>query len=756
MAGDKRCPQCGAELPPGSLEGLCPKCLMAAGLESGAATVESPLRASGAATSPDSTRFVPPTAASLASHFPQLEILELLGHGGMGAVYKARQKNLDRLVALKIIRPEAADTPAFAERFNREARMLARLNHPQIVAIYDFGEVSVSDAGGGSRPPRRLYFFLMEYVDGSSLRQQMRSGDLTPDQALKIVPQICDALQYAHDEGIVHRDIKPENILLDKRGWVKIADFGLAKLAAGSSSDYTLTATHHVLGTLRYMAPEQMEGSHAVDHRADIYSLGVVFYEMLTREVPAGHFEPPSRKVQVDVRLDEVVLRALAREPERRYQHASDVKDEVESICKLPPTEKSWAQSGEARLKLQSLLAPAVGMLAIGTALTVWLALAIAGRLPSGFEDWWVVGLGGPLLLLGGIAMSGGRSYWLALAASLVCMAIGFATLYFIFFVPFVPLAALLVGGYSLWRLMQPDVQEAFGQRSTSGGAFRRRRLVITVTLVLPMLALVCAAPLFIAQFGETPQQLARRDDATRLEGRVAALPPYAPEPAPPGNETDVYVAIGGPPEVPDEPDRPAPARSEIFDVTSSHNWIMGPDGPRLDDRFARLSLQLDPTQTDQVNRILQTAYLDYLAIEAQHVERQEVNSKRVIITIRPHPEAVAESEDNLWSQLDAILDSKQQRIARLNLHLDPRESRVGVPLADLVKPGFFGWGKSGAKIEIWRVGTWYHWKVATRDREYDTEKYDAPAPQLPEELRRFWNEPVHAGELSAEPEKNQ
>ncbi|MCA9580129.1 MAG: serine/threonine protein kinase, partial [Myxococcales bacterium] len=157
------------------------------------------------------------------------------------------------------------------------------------------------------------------------------------EQALAIVPQICEALQFAHDERIVHRDIKPENILLDKHGRVKIADFGLAKLATTSPEEYTLTQAHQVMGTPRYMAPEQMEGSHTVDHRADIYSLGVVFYEMLTGQVPAGHFDPPSKKVQVDVRLDEVVLRAMAHEPERRYQQASEVKTQVETICGLSP-----------------------------------------------------------------------------------------------------------------------------------------------------------------------------------------------------------------------------------------------------------------------------------------------------------------------------------------------------------------------------------------------------------------------------------
>src|SRR3712207_4528778 len=213
----------------------------------------------------------------------------------MGVVYKARHRGLDRLVALKILPPEVSDAPGFAERFIREARALARLSHPNIVAVHDFGQ------GGGQ------YYLLMEYVDGTNLRSLMGAGRLPPAEALAIVPQLCDALQYAHDEGIVHRDIKPENILLDRRGRVKVADFGLAKLVGQEHLDVSITATHQVLGTLRYMAPEQMESSHAVDHRCDIYSLGVVFYELLTGEVPAGRFPPPSKKVQVDVRLDEVV-----------------------------------------------------------------------------------------------------------------------------------------------------------------------------------------------------------------------------------------------------------------------------------------------------------------------------------------------------------------------------------------------------------------------------------------------------------------
>src|SRR5262249_10626203 len=147
-------------------------------------------------------------------------------------------------------------------------------------------------------------------VDGVNLRHVLREGRLKPEEALKIVPQICEALQYAHEQGGVHRDIKPENILVDKRGPVKIADFGLAKLLGQKAAASGLTGSRQVMGTPHYMAPEQMERPLEVDHRADIYSLGVVFYEMLTGELPLGRFAPPSQRVEVDVRLDEVVLRA--------------------------------------------------------------------------------------------------------------------------------------------------------------------------------------------------------------------------------------------------------------------------------------------------------------------------------------------------------------------------------------------------------------------------------------------------------------
>lgn len=267
------------------------------------------------------TRFEPPSLKQMAKLFPAMEVLELIGVGGMGAVYKARQKGLDRLVAIKILPGEIGKDVKFALRFTREARALARLNHPNIVSVHEFGSTEGT------------YYFLMEYVDGSNLQDVIRGGKLEPAQALAIVPHLCDALQYAHDHGVVHRDIKPANILLNKNGDVIIADFGLSRLLDNDDKEQRLTGTHQVMGTFQYMAPEQMEGAHHVDHRADIYSLGVIFYEMLTGELPLGRFAPPSQKSQIDVRLDEVVLRSLEKEPIRRYQHASEIKSDIESIA---------------------------------------------------------------------------------------------------------------------------------------------------------------------------------------------------------------------------------------------------------------------------------------------------------------------------------------------------------------------------------------------------------------------------------------
>lgn len=250
---------------------------------------------------------------------PNLEVLGLIGHGGMGVVYKARQVSLDRLVALKVMRFGSEAGAMFAERFAREARTLARLNHPNIVTVHDFGQ-----AGD-------LYYLLMEYVDGPNLREALSSGQLTASDALSLLPPVCEALQYAHDAGVIHRDIKPGNILIDSQGRVKVADFGLAKLGP-SADEERLTQAEQVVGTPHYRSPEQVTRPLDVDHRADIFSVGVVAYELLTGELPLGRFPPPSERADVDVHLDAVVMRALESSPDERQAKVSDLQRELEYV----------------------------------------------------------------------------------------------------------------------------------------------------------------------------------------------------------------------------------------------------------------------------------------------------------------------------------------------------------------------------------------------------------------------------------------
>jgi len=475
MTETRQCSHCGGELPADAPLGLCPRCVLKLGVDSRRPTADSPSGPQGA---PSAQPFTPPSPADLAPHFPNLEILELLGQGGMGAVYKARQPGLDRFVALKVLPPGIGYDVAFAERFKREARSLARLSHPNIVAVYDFGE-----AAG-------LFYFVMEYVDGVNLRQMERTERLAPREALGIVVQVCEALQYAHDEGIVHRDIKPENILLDKKGRVKIADFGLAKLLAKAPTDFTLTQPEQRMGTPAYMAPEQLERPAEVDQRADIYSLGVVFYEMLTGELPLGRFQAPSQMVQVDVRLDEVVLKTLEKEPARRYQHASEVRTEVELISRGPQAPAAPAPAAVRSAAIdpaasKGVRGPAIGLLVTGIlycfgtfALSLplgYFLLAVPGGNVTTWElvrlnlpailitlGWLVLGLVvGVLIIVGSIKMMRLRSSALARTSAVLAM------------IPLPnPLTWLLGLPMGIWALVvlgRKDVKAAFSAAKGRG-----------------------------------------------------------------------------------------------------------------------------------------------------------------------------------------------------------------------------------------------------------------------------------------------
>jgi serine/threonine protein kinase len=314
------CPRCHQPFPPCTPGRLCPRCLLAQVLQP---------------TEPAPDPAEPFSHEELTRHFPHLEILSCLGRGGMGVVYKARQRSLNRVVALKLLAPERALDPEFALRFEKEAHALAALNHPHIVSIYDFGQT------GG------FYFLLMEFVDGPNLRQLLQTKRLTPEEALRIVPPICDALQCAHDQGIVHRDIKPENLLLDRSGTVKIADFGIAKIVGrpssptpaksgaspGASTPSAPSELSGLAGTPDYASPEQMRLDAVLDHRADIYSLGVVLYELLTGERPNQGFHLPSTRLHTDLRLDEILIKALQYEPELRFATAAEFRQRIEEVA---------------------------------------------------------------------------------------------------------------------------------------------------------------------------------------------------------------------------------------------------------------------------------------------------------------------------------------------------------------------------------------------------------------------------------------
>lgn len=316
---ERRCTECGAELL--AATGSCPRCLLAYALEAPGEGAES-------------TRRQEPLLSELQENFPHLEIRERIGEGGMGWVYRARHRELGRDIALKILAATVADEPRFAERFVREARALARLDHPAIVRVHDFG------CSGG------YWHLMMELVEGVNLRQRLAHGALAPAEALAIVPQLCSALQYAHEHGVVHRDIKPDNVLIATDGRVKLADFGLAKLI-DPPADLGRTDSGVVMGTLHYMAPEQLHRPRDVDQRADIYSLGVLLYEMLTGELPLGRFQTPSQRVRVDVRIDDIVLKLLATEPERRYQKVAQVSRDLAAVADGAPGGLPWTRRFE-------------------------------------------------------------------------------------------------------------------------------------------------------------------------------------------------------------------------------------------------------------------------------------------------------------------------------------------------------------------------------------------------------------------------
>jgi tRNA A-37 threonylcarbamoyl transferase component Bud32 len=285
-----------------------------------------------------------PSLGRLQQLLPQYEFLELLGQGGMGAVYKARQKSLDRLVAIKIL-PRNSSEESMArdkERFKNEARALAKMNHPNIVTVHEHGEILEGQ-----------FYIVMEFVDGADLARMIHSsGKLGVEQALGITSQVCEALQYAHAQGIVHRDIKPANVIINREGRVKVVDFGLAKATDPTVPAITNAAV--AVGTPDYIAPETYSLGCHVDARADVYAVGVMLYQMLTGEIPRGGFALPSAKVGSDPRLDRIVLKAMKSDRAERYQSAHELRIELNSALSTPEAEAANLATSPAPRKPES------------------------------------------------------------------------------------------------------------------------------------------------------------------------------------------------------------------------------------------------------------------------------------------------------------------------------------------------------------------------------------------------------------------
>lgn len=746
------CSRCYSPLPAGVPEANCPRCLLAMAAASRTATY-------------GGSDFVPPTPEQLAPAFPNLQIESMIGQGGMGAVYKARHRGLDRPVALKILPPQYAARPDFAARFEREARALARLSHPNIVNVFDSGR-----AGD-------FYYLIMEYIDGVNLRQAIQARAIEPAEALSIVPQICEALQYAHDQGVVHRDIKPENILLDRQGRVRIADFGLARMLDHEAVSDTLTGTHQVLGTPRYMAPEQIEGTHTVDHRADIYSLGVVFYELLTGELPLGRFDAPSARRGIDRRLDRIVFRTLEKRPDARYQQASQVKTDVEALrsnrCGMyhddtfreyrskttvfglpfyhfaqgrdPKTGKRAVAKGIIAVGEQ-----AVGVLAIGGFAAGGIAIggSAAGLFAIGGTSFSLLaGIGGVVLttglglggvaigsmVLGGVALGvvavGGSSFGLYSTGgfgrqtgpppNFVLREIPILISVLLF--SFLP---LLLGLFAIGRMFGSTTDSSEDFSGTSGGN-KPPRLDATASGSPSSILFSVLLPLLLfglILFGFIAAGIGIWLFAARSIPPAPAPSIVGVEPVPSFFRTADGVLLSSEGRVPGQIPR---------DWNDVEYTFSGPVLSR--EMVIRLSLFDDIRR--EIDERLQRAFreADQLQVPGSIVARlHEGTSRKAWRIAIPEGEKAPylEIEARLWADLDQLLDPRQQALLRERLH--PTKTVQAVPNS-LSFPGLFGFVDRGGVIEIELEGSWYRWRVESQG--YHAE---GTTPELPGELLRY------------------
>ena len=369
------CSKCGAEIPADAPEGGCPGCLLESGLNLLAEEVVVPQERDdpGSVDEPARAATKSERVAQLAGDFGDYELLEEIGRGGQGIVYLARQKSLNRTVALKVISPGQWASRAHLKRFRREAQTAASLDHPNIVSIYDVGEHDGS------------CYFSMKFIEGGQLDEVVRRTPTSIRQAVEMIAKLARTVHYAHEHGILHRDIKPGNILLDKEGEPHLADFGLARLVEAES---TVTRTLEVLGTPSYMAPEQAGGKNIqLTAAIDVYGLGAVLYQLLTRHPPfAGGTTYETIKLLLDTEprqprllnpkldrdLSTICLKCLEKDPKRRYPSALALAEDLEHWLKHEPIQakrsgfvahaRKWVQRNPA---IAALVASSVALAAV-------------------------------------------------------------------------------------------------------------------------------------------------------------------------------------------------------------------------------------------------------------------------------------------------------------------------------------------------------------------------------------------------------
>jgi eukaryotic-like serine/threonine-protein kinase len=315
-------------------------------------------------------------------YFGEFKLLEKLGEGGMGSVFKAQETLANRIVALKVLRKNFAGNPGFVERFDREAKLAGSLNHPNVVACHNAGTA------------HGIQYLVMEFIEGETLKARLKreGGKLPEAGALRIIGQTARGLAHAHEKGVVHRDIKPDNILLGKDGTVKISDFGTAKSFVDEDS---LSRTGVIIGTPYYISPEQVRAEKTIDHRADLYALGGTLYHALTGRVP---FEAPTAMQIMRCHLQDelenpadicpglsagavqIVTKLMAKSADERYQNASDVAEDIERVLasKDPlhatlDQNKSSIRPPRKRFRKKRTAAGCASVLSVLIALLVWL-----------------------------------------------------------------------------------------------------------------------------------------------------------------------------------------------------------------------------------------------------------------------------------------------------------------------------------------------------------------------------------------------